>query len=204
VCVCARARARFSLPARDRPRAPLCSPLPAPPLPPFAACSQFNGTVNHPGLTVSESRLHFYVWALLPSPLIISFDPRTLPLTPGGQDCLDMVKNPEILAINQDPAVVGAALLAQGPSGAATSEAVQYQVLGRPLAAAGTFAAALVNRGAQALNITLEWGALGLPRPSGSASVRDVGARQDLGSFAASFTALVPARDAVILRVTQQ
>jgi hypothetical protein len=165
--------------------------------------SQFNGTINHPGLTVSESRLHFYVWALLPSPLILSFDPRTLPQQPGGQECLDMVKNAEILAINQDPGVIGAALLAQGPASAATSEAVDYQVLGRPLAAQGAWAAVLVNRATQALNLTLQWSALGLPSPGGAASVRDVGAQQELGSFTGSFTALVPPRDAMIVRVTQ-
>ena len=51
---------------------------------------QFNGTVNRPGLTTSEGRLHFFVWAVLPSPLIISFDPRTLAQQPGGAACLDM------------------------------------------------------------------------------------------------------------------
>ena len=159
--------------------------------------------MNHPGLTASESRLHFFVWALLPSPLILSFDPRTLPQQPGGQACLDMVKNAEVLAINQDPAVRGAALLAQGPPGAASSEAVQFQVLGRALAAAGAWAAVLVNRATQPLNITLQWSALGLPAPGGAASVRDVGAQRDLGSFTASFTALVPPRDALMVRVTQ-
>ena len=143
------------------------------------------------------------MWAILPSPLILSFDPRTLPQQPGGQACLDMVKNPEVISINQDPGVVGAALLAQGPPQAATSEEVEFQVLGRALAGGGAWAAALVNRAQRPLNLTVAWGALGLPRPGGAASVRDAGARADLGSFVGSFSAMVPARDALLLRVTQ-
>ena len=167
---------------------------------------QFNGTVNKPGLTESEGRLHFYVWAVLPSPLIISFDPRTVASVPGGADCLAMVKNPEVLAINQDPAVRGAALLRQGGAGGrapATSEEVTFQVFGRPLHAAGAFAAVLVNRALTPWNITLDWGELGVPVPSGSAAVRDAGARRDLGAFTGGFTALVPARDAMVVVVTQ-
>ena len=98
----------------------------------------------------------------------------------------------------------GARLLQQGPPGALTSEAVAFQVFGRSLAAQGAFAAVLANRGTTAINITLDWGQLGLPQPNGTASVRDVGGRADLGMATGSFTALVPARDALMLRVTQQ
>ena len=166
---------------------------------------QFNGTVNRPGLTESEGRLHFYIWAVLPSPLIISFDPRTILEQPGGPACLAMVKNTEILAVNQDAAVHGARLLRQG--GAAgppiTSEQVTFQVFGRPLAASGSFAAVLANRAEVALNVTLDWGELGLGNPSGEASVRDVGAGADLGNFKGGFMALIPARDAMMVVVKQ-
>ena len=108
------------------------------------AC-QFNGTVNRPGMTTSESRLHYYVWAHFPSPLILSADVRTLGDTPEGAACLAMLLNPEVLAINQDPRVAGAALLRSGanPSPPRNSDDVTWQVFGRPLAAPGAFAADL-------------------------------------------------------------
>ena len=168
------------------------------------AC-QLNGTVNRPGLSTSESRLHFYVWAALPSPLILSADVRTLGDTPEGAACLAMLANPEVLAINQDARVAGAALLRAGadPSPPAKSDDVTFQVFGRPLAAPGTFAAVLANRGAAAAYVTLDWRELGLPHPAAAAHVRDAGTRADVGSFVGSWTAAVPARDAIIVVVSQ-
>ena len=161
-----------------------------------------DGTINHPGLSASEGRLHYYVWAILPSPLIISFDPRTLPQQPGGLECLAMVMNPEILAVNQDPAVIGARLLAQGPAGAASSDAVSFQVFGRPLAAPRSWAAVLVNRAAAPQSITLDFAALGADA-SAPAAGRAAGARADLGNFTERFSAFVPAHDALFVTVTQ-
>jgi len=166
---------------------------------------QFNGTYNRPGMTTSEGRAHYFAWVILPSPLILSCDVRTLNETAAGRECLSMLLNPELLAINQDARVVGARLLRAGasPSPPRRSEDVTFQVFGRPLAGTGRFAAALLNRADAPLDITLDWAELGLPDPAGAASVRDAGARADLGSFSGSWTATVPARDAVIVVVTQ-
>ena len=156
-------------------------------------------------VTTSEGRLHYLAWVILPSPLILSCDVRTLNATAPGAACLDMLLNPEVLAINQDPAVIGARLLRSGSSVAppVTSDDVTFQVFGRPLAQPGVFAALLANRATIAQNLTLSWAELGLPNPSGAAKVRDVGARQDVGSFTTAWVAEVPARDAVLVTVTQ-
>lgn len=166
---------------------------------------QFNGTVNKPELTASEGRLHFYVWAVLPSPLILSCDVRTLPTVPGGAECLAMLANPEVLAVNQDPLVAGARLLRAGasPSPPASSDDVTYQVFGRPLSGGGRWAAVLVNRSPGVLNVTLDWRELGLPAPGGAARVRDAGARADAGSWTGAYTRAVPPRDAVLVVVSQ-
>ena len=166
---------------------------------------QMNGTVNKPGMTTSESRLHFYVWAILPSPLILSCDLRTLPTVPGGPECIAMLGNPEVLAINQDPRVEGARLLRAGYSRnpPTSSDDVTFQVWGRSLAASGQWAAVLANRGDDALNVTLDWSELGLPSPSAAARVRDAGARADVGSATGNYTRLIPPRDAVIVVVMQ-
>ncbi len=166
---------------------------------------QFDSTVNHPGLTPSEGRLHFYVWAVLPSPLIISFDVRSIMNVSGGPDCLRMVSNPEIIAINQDRSVRGATLLRAGAVVPAPTnpDQVTFQVFGRPLTAPGTFAAVLLNRGAVAMPVFLSWSELGLANPGGAALVRDVGNYTDLGSFTGGFNATIPPHDAMIVLVTQ-
>ena len=89
------------------------------------------------------------------------------------------------------------------PSPPTTADDVTFQVLGRPLAARGAFAAVLVNRARTPLAVTLDWGELGLPNPAGAAAVRDAGARADVGSFSGGWTTTVPARDAVVVTVTQ-
>lgn len=111
----------------------------------------------------------------------------------------------QILAVNQDPAVVGAQVIRSGDlvSPPITSDDVSFQVFGRPLSKSGVFAALLANRAPIAQNITLDWAELGLPHPSAVASVRDVGARANVGNFTANWTTLVPARDAVLVTVTQ-
>jgi alpha-galactosidase len=166
---------------------------------------QFNGTYNTPGMSASEGRLHYLTWVILPSPLILTCDVRTLNATAPGRECLAMLLNDELLSINQDPLVAGARLLRAGasPSPPRSSDDVTFQVFGRPLAAPGVFAAALLNRADTPLEITLDFAELGLPRPSGSAAVRDVGARADRGSFSGSWQTTVPARDAVLVTVTQ-
>ena len=166
---------------------------------------QFNGTYNTPGMTASEGRLHYFVWATLPSPLILTADVRALNATAEGRECLAMLLNPEVLAINQDSRVAGARLLRAGadPSPPTSSDDVTFQVLGRPLATHNTFAAVLLNRARVPLAVTLDWGELGLPNPAGAARVRDAGARADVGSFVGGWTTTVPARDAVVVTVTQ-
>eukprot|EP01116_Phalansterium_solitarium_P025144 TRINITY_DN948_c0_g1_i1.p1 TRINITY_DN948_c0_g1~~TRINITY_DN948_c0_g1_i1.p1 ORF type:complete len:454 (+),score=104.51 TRINITY_DN948_c0_g1_i1:232-1593(+) len=158
---------------------------------------QFGGTLNPGGMTMAEYRLHFYVWAVLPSPLILSFDVRTL--ADSHPECLAMVLNPEIIAINQDPLVRGASVLRQGGGFATTN--ITYQVFGRPLMSPGSFAAVLANRSEMNQTVRLDWDELGLPNPSGAAVVRDAGNRINVGSFAAYWETVVPPHDAVIVHV---
>ena len=171
---------------------------------------QLNGTINHPGLSTSQSRLHYYVWVVLPSPLILSMDITTLGRT--APDCLAMLLNDELLAVNQDPLVSGARVLRAGfsPDPPTSSDDVTFQVWGRVLApapAAGgvtlsRWAAALTNRSPLPLNVTLSWAELGIDAGS-AALVRDAGARTDVGTFTGSWTALVPAQDALLVVLSQ-
>lgn len=56
-----------------------------------------NGNGN---LTLDEQRSHFTAWALAKSPLLIGTDISSL-----SQDAIDILTNPEIIAINQDTVI---------------------------------------------------------------------------------------------------
>ncbi|KAF8068658.1 glycoside hydrolase family 27 protein [Lyophyllum atratum] len=60
--------------------------------------------VGNGDLTYDEAKSHFTAWALLKSPLLISTD-----LGRASKETLEILKNKEIIAINQDP-VVGTAI----------------------------------------------------------------------------------------------
>ncbi|RIA90982.1 Glycoside Hydrolase Family 27 protein [Glomus cerebriforme] len=53
--------------------------------------------VGNGNLTIDEQKSHFSLWAALKSPLLLGFDIRNPPA-----DTLEIVKNTEIIAINQD------------------------------------------------------------------------------------------------------
>jgi hypothetical protein len=59
----------------------------------------------------------------------------------------------------------------------------------------------LLNRGAAAASITVQWSALGIP--AGAATVRDLWSHTDLGTFSGSYSApFVPSHDVAMLKVT--
>jgi len=95
---------------------------------------------------------------------------------PGGM--LELLTNPEVIAIDQDP---------PGKQARRVSQQGKLEVWARPLAD-GRVAAALFNRGNERASVTARWTDLGV---KGKARVRDAWARKDLGSFADAFTAEV-------------
>jgi hypothetical protein len=73
-------------------------------------------------------------------------------------------------------------------------------VFGQVRSGTGKRAVMLFNRTGSAANITVRWADLGLT--TASATVRNAWTRTDAGSFATSYTASVPANDAVLLTVS--
>ncbi|KAG6813119.1 hypothetical protein H0H92_013973 [Tricholoma furcatifolium] len=61
--------------------------------------------VGNGQLTFEEAKSHFTAWALMKSPLLVSTDLATI-----SQETLDILKNKEIIAINQDP-VIGSSVI---------------------------------------------------------------------------------------------
>ena len=60
------------------------------------------GNVGFAGCTAEEYRTHFSLWAMLNSPLMIGCDIRSM-----SPETKETLLNPEIIAVNQDPAVFG-------------------------------------------------------------------------------------------------
>ena len=74
-------------------------------------CNYGKGRSPGSGMTLTEYRSHYSVWAVLGSPLILGNDLRTV----GREhsDCLELILNAEIVAVNQDPAARPPALISQ-------------------------------------------------------------------------------------------
>ena len=95
-----------------------------------------------------------------------------------SKETLELLTNPEVIAINQDPL---------GRQGHRVTQEGKLEVWAKPLAD-GRVAVGLFNRGKEPSPVTARWSDLGI---RGTARVRDAWARKDLGAFADSFTAEV-------------
>ncbi|WP_194892811.1 glycoside hydrolase family 27 protein [Catenulispora pinisilvae] len=133
-------------------------------------------------LDQTQSTAQFELWAEMASPLVLGSDPRALP-----QSMLDVLKNPEILAVDQDPLDV------QGVPIDSTSTSTVYS---KVMSGSGRRAVVLLNRSGSAQSMSVQFAHAGL---GGSVSVRDLTARRDLGSYTSSYTTTVPADGTAML-----
>jgi alpha-galactosidase len=148
---------------------------------------EVGNTVAGGGMTVVEQQSQFSLWAIMAAPLILGND-----LTNMSAQTLAMISNPEVIAIDQDPL---------GKQGTPISTSTTLEVWSKPLAASKSYAVAMFNRTGIAANITVTWSSLGL---TGAATVRDLWAKQDLGSMATQYTANVASHAVVMLKVVGQ
>ncbi|MCP1429062.1 hypothetical protein J3D45_001560 [Microbacterium foliorum] len=140
-----------------------------------------NGKMD--GLTKDERRLAATLWATSAAPFYLGNDLTNL--DPYG---LELVTNPEVIAVNQ-------AGIPARPVSTATKHQVWYA-----LAPDGTYTVALYNLGRADADITVDFADIGL---DGSAKVRDLWSRKNLGSADGSFTAeSVPIHGVRLLKVT--
>ncbi len=137
-----------------------------------------NGHMSH-----DEYLTHMSLWCLLAAPLLAGND-----LSKMTPETLAILTNPEVVAVDQD---------SRGVQGHRVWEEGPYEIWTKPLAD-GSTAVGLFNRGEDAEDIKLDFSAIGAPS---SASVRDLWARKDLGSFTGSFTAKVPRHGVALVKV---
>ncbi|GLY51120.1 hypothetical protein [Lentzea sp. NBRC 102530] len=135
-------------------------------------------------LNEEESTSQFVMWAQMSSPLIVGSDPRTLPAS-----MIATLKNPEILAVNQDPLAI------QGVRVASTGDTDVYS---KVLARKGERSVVLLNRRDVPAEMTVNVADAGLKGP---VSVRDLRARADRGVVSGSYTVTVPPHGTAMLKL---
>ena len=136
-------------------------------------------------LNQTQSTSQFVMWAEMASPLIIGSDPRTLP-----QSMISILENPEILAVDQDPLDI---------QGVAIDSTANGTVYSKVLSGDGRRSVVLLNRSDTPQTMTVTFADAGL---GGNVSVRDLEARQSLGTFTGSYTTTVPADGTAMLLLT--
>ena len=142
--------------------------------------------VGNGGMTTTEYRSHFSLWAMLAAPLIAGNDIRNM--TP---EIKEILTNKEVIAVDQD---------ALGVQGRRVRKNGDLEVWAKEMKD-GSRAVILFNRSAAEAEIAASWEDLGYPAHL-SASVRDLWEKKDLGKFAGKFNARVPSHGVVMVRVT--
>ncbi|HEV2328166.1 MAG TPA: glycoside hydrolase family 27 protein [Verrucomicrobiae bacterium] len=131
-----------------------------------------------------EWRTQMTLWCVLAAPLFAGND-----LTQMKPKVLEVLTNPEAIAIDQDPAgIQGHCARQEGPT----------QIWTKSLADGGT-AVALFNLNAHPMTIRADFKEIGLPK---RVSARDLWLHKDLGTFKRSFSFVVPRHGSVLLNVT--
>ncbi|MEE3623047.1 glycoside hydrolase family 27 protein [Nitrospirillum sp. BR 11752] len=141
--------------------------------------------VGNGGMSDTEYRAHFSLWAVLAAPLIAGNDLTTM--TPAIKAILT---NTEVIAVDQDPL---------GAQGRRVAKQGDLEVWARPLAS-GDRAVVLLNRGTAPATITVNWPDLGYPAKL-PAKVRDLWQAKDQGTSKGSYTAEVAGHGVVMVTI---
>ncbi|MCT9077997.1 ricin-type beta-trefoil lectin domain protein [Streptomyces fulvoviolaceus] len=157
--------------------------------------AQHTGYYNDPdmlmvgmdGFTAAQNRTHMNLWAISGAPLLAGNNLATM-----TTETANILKNPEVIAVDQDPRGLQGVKVAEDTTG--------LQVYGKALSGTGNRAVVLLNRTSSAQNITVRWSDLGLT--NASATVRDLWSRSNIGSYGTGYTTSVPAGGSVMLTVT--
>jgi len=134
-------------------------------------------------LTPTEQYSFMSLWALVAAPIFYSGDLSRL-----DEFTLNVLCNPEVIAVNQDP-------LGQCARIVTLDEDTFLMV--KDLAE-GTKAVGLCNRGEARASVTTKWSDVGV---KGKQPVRDVWRQKDLGKFNGEFKADVPRRGVILLQI---
>jgi alpha-galactosidase len=138
---------------------------------------------------ITDYRAHFTLWAISAAPLITGNDLRHM-----SGAVKEILTNKEVIALDQD---------ALGYQGVPVRSGGDLSVWAKPLNESGARGVVLFNASDSATDIAVSFSEIGLG--SGAATVRDLWAHADLGSYADGYTTrAVPAHDVVALKIVGQ
>jgi alpha-galactosidase len=140
--------------------------------------------VGRPGLSLTESRSHFTLWALMAAPLMAGNDIRTM-----SGDVSATLRNSRLIAVNQDRL---------GAGGRRVRDDGNTEVFAKPLSD-GSVAVGLFNRGGSTATISTTTAQAGLS--GGSFTLTDLWSG-GTSSTSSQITASVPAHGVAAYRVT--
>ena len=155
-------------------------------LPDFVNCGSTN-------ISDIECQSNFALWAVLASPLWLSYNPPAF-----SAPSLAVVQNTEVIAVDQDPmGVQGKRVWSSVSSTGYTAAATGQEVFARPLSG-GRWAVVGLNKNSAAASITINWTTMigqwlanqwvSYAVPPTFTAVRDVINHADLGSQTTSYT----------------
>jgi alpha-galactosidase len=139
--------------------------------------------IGNGGMTSGEYRTHMSLWCLLAAPLITGND-----LTQTSAETLAILTNPEVIAVDQDPL---------GKEGHRVWEEGPLEIWMKPLVDGGK-AVGLFNREQSTIRMTVHFSQIGIGT---RATVRDLWAHRDLGTFMGSFSADVEHHGVVLVKI---
>eukprot|EP01100_Stratorugosa_tubuloviscum_P003332 TRINITY_DN1801_c1_g1_i3.p1 TRINITY_DN1801_c1_g1~~TRINITY_DN1801_c1_g1_i3.p1 ORF type:complete len:353 (-),score=165.89 TRINITY_DN1801_c1_g1_i3:106-1164(-) len=142
--------------------------------------------VGNGGMTQTEYRSHFSLWAISKAPLIIGCD-----VTNISKYSLSILSAKEVIAINQD---------SLGIQGHIVNQTTNYQVWTGPLTN-NTVAMLLFNPSSKSTSITAWWNDLGIDSTK-PYYVRDVWQQENIGAFTGSFSTKVDSHDVFMAVLT--
>lgn len=141
--------------------------------------------VGNGGMTDTEYKTHFSMWAMLAAPLILGND-----LTSMSSTTLSTLTASEVIALDQDASGKQAVLLTANSKG--------QQIWSRQVSD-GTVVA-LLNLDSSATTITANWSDLGIDAGK-SSTVRDLWTKKDIGTYSDSFSTSVSAHGVVLVKI---
>jgi alpha-galactosidase len=142
--------------------------------------------VGNGGMSTTEYRAHFSLWAMLAAPLIAGNDLRNM-----TSEIRDILTNKEVIAVDQDPL---------GREGHRVWKDGDLEIWSKPMQD-GSRVLVLLNRGESSREITVSWEQIGYPAHL-DAAVRDLWAHKELGKFTGKFSAPVESHGVVAVRVS--
>lgn len=148
------------------------------------------------GMSVNEDRAHFSMWCMLAAPLIAGND-----LSNMSKETIEILTNKEVISVNQD---------SLGIQGFKYSEKDGLEIWFKPLMN-DNWAVCFLNRSTKPINVNFAWNEHTIVDSifnkaadfkTTTYSIRDLWAKKNIGNTSKDFTAIVPAHDVIMLRLT--